>query len=103
MWNVHYRRGEELKDDILDFANQIINSNLTNYAMIKLKDNDTRKTFQSKTIQKLRLDPKEFSSGESICGLCKTLERVGSRTGWCSIKNREKYRNYPSCSEHKPI
>ena len=71
--------------------------------MIRLKENDSRQTFQNKTIQKLRLDPKQFLSGKSICGLCKTLEHIDSRMGWCPIKIKQMYRNYPSCSEFKSL
>ena len=102
-WFVHYRRGEELEDDISDFAKQIIVGNLTSYAMIRLKNDDKRQSFQNKTIQKLKLDPNKFTSGVSVCGLCKILEHVGSRTGTCPVKNREMYRNYHSCSEFKPL
>lgn len=60
-WSAHYRRGETMTDDIADFANQIIKNNLTAYAMIRVSDNDTRQTFQNRTIQRLKLDPSEFT------------------------------------------
>ena len=59
-WSVHYSRGESLKDDLADFANQIIKNKLTSYAMLRVKDNDTRQWYQNRTVQRLKLDPKQF-------------------------------------------
>jgi hypothetical protein len=63
MWNVHYRRGEELVDDIRHFAMEIVESDLTSYAMLRLKDTDYRQRFQNRTVQRLRLDPEQFLIG----------------------------------------
>lgn len=57
-WSVHYRRGESMVEDIVEFARQIVN--LTAYAMIRVPDSDARQTFQNRTVQRIKLDPKQF-------------------------------------------
>lgn len=45
-------------EDIVEFARQIVN--LTAYAMIRVPDSDARQTFQNRTVQRIKLDPKQF-------------------------------------------